>query len=164
VSELEAARAANPAVEHIVHLQLTHAARVDLDRVPEALGSPTAPWLGEPAPDTAPGVRRFLCDLELHAGGSERAVFRKSALVTLGEPVRDGAAWVVPIEWRAATLAPLFPVFVGRLRVARGVVELDGSYAPPGGRLGYVLDAALLGVGARGTGHWFLRRIASVLA
>jgi hypothetical protein len=128
------------------------------------LGRQDAKWLGERAPDPEPTVRLFLCDLELHTGGSHRALFRKSALVGFGEPKRDGGGWVVPVEWHAATLAPLFPVFAGRLRIRPDRIELDGRYAPPGGKLGYMLDAALLGVAARGTGRWFLRKLASVLA
>ena len=148
----------------IAMLRLVLARAVDLSRIPEALGQPDAPWLGEPAPVQAPTVRRFLCDLELHAGGSERALLRKSAIVGFGEPTGADGVWVVPIEWRAASLAPLFPVFAGRLRIHADGIELDGSYAPPSGRLGYLLDVALLGVAARGTGRWFLGKLASALA
>jgi hypothetical protein len=164
MTEIPAARAAQPAVELIVRLRIVLPTPVDLDRVPEALGSSEARWLGEPAADPGPAVRRFLCDLELHAGGSGPALFRKAALVDFGEPRQDSAGWVVPIEWRAATLAPLFPVFAGHLRIRPDRIVLDGSYAPPGGMLGYALDAALLRVAARETGRWFLRRLASALA
>jgi hypothetical protein len=84
--------------------------------------------------------------------------------VALGEPRLDEADWVVPIEWRATTLAPLFPVFAGHLRIGSSRIELEGSYAPPGGTLGYVLDAALLRLAARQTGRWLLGKLASALA
>jgi len=148
----------------VATLSLVHVTSVDLDRVVAVLGRATAPWLGERAVGGDPTMRRFVCDLELHAGGSERALLRKSAIVGFGEPTGADGVWVVPIEWRAASLAPLFPVFAGRLRIHADGIELDGSYAPPSGRLGYLLDAALLGVAARGTGRWFLGKLASALA
>jgi hypothetical protein len=163
VSEPDLSASAMAVPMHISKLRLVHACQVDVVRVAEVLGSPEAPWLGERAADEDPTVRRFLCDLELHAGGSQRALLRKSAIVGFGEPRQDDDGWVVPVEWRAATLAPLFPVFAGHLRIRVDWLELDGTYAPPSGRLGYLLDAALLGVAARGTGRWFLRTVASAL-
>lgn len=153
-----------PDLDEIVHFRLTTATNVELGRVAAALGSEDAPWLGERAPSERPDVRRFYCDLELHAGGVERAIFRKSAIVGFGEPERDDAGWRVPIEWRAATLAPLFPVFAGHLRIRADRIELDGSYAPPGGRVGHAVDAALLGIAARATGRWFIEKLITVLA
>jgi hypothetical protein len=41
---------------------------------------------------------------------------------------------------------------------------LDGRYAPPAGRIGYMLDTALVGAAARQTGRWFLRELAAALA
>jgi hypothetical protein len=147
----------------LVQLDLVLAASVDLERVVDAFGSPMAAWLGERAPDGPPGIRRFSCDLELHVSPEQRALFRKAAIVGLGEPRHDGEIWIVPIEWFAATLTPLFPIFVGELRLRTDRLELHGSYVPPGGAIGYVLDRALLGIAARGTGRWFLRQVASVL-
>ena len=94
------------------------------------------------------------------SGGSSSG---RQAIVGLGEPRHDDATWIVPIEWFAATFAPLFPVFVGELRLQADRVGLHGSYVPPGATIGYALDRALLGVAARGTGRWFLRKVASVL-
>lgn len=164
LSGLEAARPAAPTVEYVVALHLSHAAAVDLERVPALLGDPEAPWLGERVSEDGTFVRRFLCDLELHAGVSQRALFRKSAIVGFGALVRDPAGWVVPIEWRAATLAPLFPVFAGRLMIRPDRIELEGRYAPPGGKLGQMVDRALLGAAARGTARWFLGKLASQLS
>jgi hypothetical protein len=147
----------------LVQLNLTLAASVDLERVAATFGSPEALWLGERAPDGPPAIRRFSCDLELRVSPERRALFRKAAIVGLGEPRDDGDAWIVPIEWFAATFTPMFPVFVGELRLQTGRVGLRGSYVPPGATIGYVLDRALLGVAARGTGLWFLRKVSSVL-
>jgi hypothetical protein len=163
VSRLEARQGGGAIVTLVAGLHLVHEAAVDLDRVPEVLGAPEAPWLGLPAPHHGPSQRRFLCDLELHAGGSGRALFRKAAVVSLGQPRAEVGGWVVPVEWRAASLSALFPVLVGDLRIRDGRLEIDGRYAPPGGRLGYLLDAALLGAAARQTGRWFLRELASEL-
>ena len=163
MSHLQVARADLAGVRFVARLRLDLATAVDPARVPAVLGSSEARWLGEPVPRADRSVRTFLCDLELHAGGTDRALFRKAAVVSFGQPRQDGAAWVVPIEWRAATLTPLFPVLAGHLRISHDGIQLDGRYAPPGGRLGYVLDLALLGAAARQTGRCFLRRLASAL-
>lgn len=114
-------------------------------------------WLG-PVVDGGPsGVRRHLTDLRLRMGDQPgRATFRKAAFVDLGRVRRVGDGYEVEISWRASTLAPLFPVFSGKLAIADGEVRLEGWYAPPGGAVGYVADRALLKVAARGTGRWFL--------
>ena len=147
----------------LVQLNLTLAASVDLERVAPTFGSPEAPWLGERAPDGPHGIRRFSCDLELRVSPERRELFRKAAIVGLGEPRHDDDTWIVPIEWFAATFAPLFPVFAGELRLQADRVGLRGSYVPPGAAIGYALDRALMSVAARGTGRWFLRTVASVL-
>ena len=143
----------------VVSLHLAIPARLDLGRVPGAFGRPDADWLGQRIPDEASGIRRFSCDLELTVGPERRAMFRKSAIVGVGAPRADDDAWLVPIEWRAATLAPLFPVFAGHMRLSADRIELDGHYAPPGGMIGYALDRALLRVAARGTARWFMHKV-----
>jgi len=151
--ELEAAE-----LESSVALHVALPARINLDRVAVAFGSETA-WLGEPVLPATSDTRLFACDLELRVLPDRRATFRKSAVVGLGEPVRDQSGWVVPIEWRAATHAPLFPVFAGHLRLTARHLELDGQYLPPGGTVGYVVDRLLLHVAANGTGRWFLQKV-----
>ena len=151
--ELEAVELASSVALHVAL-----PASIDLDRVAVAFTSDTD-WLGEPLPSATSGTRLFACDLELRVLPDRRATFRKSAVVGLGEPVRDRSGWVVPIEWRAATHAPLFPVFAGHLRLTARHLELDGQYLPPGGTVGYVVDRLLLHVAANGTGHWFLQKV-----
>lgn len=150
-------------ISGLAKLYVAVPARADLGRVPAILGSPDADWLGQRVSDDASRIRRFSCDLELRVGPDRHATFRKSAIVGLGAPRRDDDAWIVPIEWSAATLAPLFPVFVGDLRLSVDRIEVDGRYAPPGGSIGSVLDRALLHVAARGTGRWFLQKVLSAL-
>jgi hypothetical protein len=156
-------RARPDATAGVVKLRLTLAARVDLERVPAMLGGRDADWLGQRASDDASGLRRFSCDLELTVGPNRRATFAKSAIVSFGALERVDDGWAVPIEWRAATLTPLFPVFVGRLRLRAALIELDGHYAPPGGQIGYLLDRALLHHAARATGRWFLGKVVAAL-
>jgi hypothetical protein len=147
----------------VAMLRLIEIADIDPDRVPAVLGQAEAPWLGEATSPRTPAERSYLCDLELRAGTNERVLFRKAAVVSLSAPAATESGWIVPIEWRAATMNMLFPVLHGYLRVAPNWITLEGHYAPPGGRLGYLLDNALLGIAARQTGRWFLRHVAQAL-
>jgi hypothetical protein len=151
-----------PAPFELVKLNVVLPASVTLQRVPAAF-SPDAEWLGERLVEKTLGTQRFACDLELRVEPDRRVTFRKSAIVGLGAPVRDDDGWVVPVEWRAASFAPLFPVFVGHLRLGKERLELDGTYAPPAGKIGYALDRALFHIAARGTGRWFLEKVESIL-
>jgi hypothetical protein len=128
----------------------------DPDRLAWAIHAARA-WLGpevEPAPD---GTHRHQADLRLRVSEHPSLVtFGKAAYVDLGpvEPLESG--WEVEVSWRAATLAPLFPVFSGAI-VARGdELTLSGWYAPPGGVVGRVADRALLHIAAEGTARWLL--------
>ena len=151
-------------VDGIARLHLALPTRPDLARIPDLLGGVEAAWLGERMEEVSGPSREYACDLDLPAGDMGPLLFRKSAIVGLGDPVRDGSGWLIPIDWHAATFKPLFPVFAGTLTVTERQVVLDGHYAPPGGRVGAVLDVALLNVAARGTGRWFLRKVAAALA
>ena len=155
--------AASDEIAGVMKLYVAVPAHVELNRVPAALGRPDADWLGDRTAEDESTIRRYACDLELRVGPDRRLTFRKSAVVGLGIPALTGGTWAVPIEWRAATLAPLFPVFAGRLRVHEERLELDGHYAPPGGAIGYVLDRAILHVAAQGTGRWFLEKVVAAL-
>lgn len=164
MSESQVAGLARSGAELVVHLRLVRPMTIDTVRASAVLWAERMPWLGEQDPHAEPGRRSFSCDLELHAGGSGPTLFRKAAVVTFGAPAESDAGWLVPVEWRAATLSPLFPVFVGELLVKPDGLTLDGHYAPPGGRLGYLLDVSLLNMAARQTGEWFLRKVAMALA
>ncbi len=130
---------------------------------PSALVDPD--WLGSPAESPRDGIRRFLTDLSLPVREHSPSItFSKAAYIDLGpvRPGRDGCE--VEIGWRSSSLAPLFPVFAGKLTVCRSELRLEGFYAPPGGDFGLVLDRAFLGIGARGTARWFLGQVARALA
>jgi hypothetical protein len=166
-------------MEHIepesgtVHLRLSRPASIDLAMAGRRLDA--AEWLGfEVAVDdhaaggrevpAAAGTRRYETDLGLPLRpGSQRTVFRKAALVDLGAPEATKAGLRVPIAWRSATMAPLFPVFAGRLDITPDGLILDGWYAPPGGSAGLVVDRAFLNLAARGTARWFLDRIGEAI-
>jgi len=129
------------------------------------LGPDVAAWLGQPAADAPPGMRRFAADLRLRpADGGLLAIIHKAAYVDLGASRRVSDGLRVEISWRSATLAPLFPVFSGWLTVGPRELRLDGYYAPPGGAIGVIADRALLHVAARATARWLLRKLRQAAA
>jgi hypothetical protein len=137
-------------------------AAVPLHADPDAVASVLA--AGPPGWDERPavaGYRRFAVDLRLRLGSdaSGLTTFRKAAFVDIGPvgPVEHGYA--AEISWRAATAAPLFPVFSGEVRVGMDALTISGLYAPPGGSVGLLADRALLHVAATGTARWLLREL-----
>jgi hypothetical protein len=145
-----------PVTERLSHLVVRRLAAVDHARLAWAVRAARA-WLG-PQVDGAPeGMHRHQTDLRLRVSDRPSLVtFRKATYVDFGplEPLNDG--WQVEISWRAATLAPLFPVFSGTI-VAHGMeLTLSGWYAPPGGSIGRFADHALLHIAATGTARWLL--------
>ena len=155
----EAAAAAG--ADEVTWLHEVDQRTVDLTRVPAAFTDEATVWLGQRTGPGTDGATAYTCDLELRVSPEGRALFRKSAIVTMGPARRLGEGWVVPIEWRAATLAPLFPVFVGSLRIEAHSIALGGYYAPPFGVIGLVLDRAVLSIAARATARWFLTKVAA---
>jgi hypothetical protein len=142
-------------------------ARVSRRRARSVLGAAgRAAWLGETVEAEGIGDRqRHLVDLELHVSeATPRITFRKAAYVDVG-PARGRSTQPIEvgISWRAAGMAPLFPVFSGTLTWADGELGLDGYYAPPGGEVGIIADRLLLNVAARGTARVLLERIAEVM-
>ncbi len=151
--------------DHAVHLRLVQPWSGDLATARERLACTAADWLGHAidAPDRS-SPRRYESDLVLPMREQARhMVLRKAAVVELGEPRPAPPGFVVDVSWRSASLAPLFPVFVGSLEVTDGELVLDGYYAPPGGELGVILDRALLNIAARGTARWFLNQVAGAI-
>ena len=74
---------------------------------------------------------------------------RKRVTVDLGEPETTGNWTNVPISWKATFPEQLFPVLTGRLElvpVDKDVTRLtvSGMYAPPLGRLGSLIDDAVM--------------------
>lgn len=150
----------------VVHLRFVQPVALEPQRARPFFGRAAADWLGSPVepPAGAPENQRYLTDLSLPV--RERAplmVFRKAAFVDLG-PVRQlEGGFEVAIGWRSATLAPLFPVFAGRLAILPEELRLEGFYAPPGGEVGLVLDKAFLNIAARGTARWLLSQVTQTL-
>ncbi len=145
-----------PALES-VRLRATRTGRFEATRMGELLAEATS-WLGPQAADSpaAGGLTRHLADLRL----SDRFLMRKAAYIDLGQlrSVPEGVAF--DVAWRAASLAPLFPVFTGEITVRAAELTLEGHYAPPGGVLGLGLDRALLHLAAQATAGWLLGRLA----
>ena len=79
-----------------------------------------------------------------------RRGFSKLVRVCFAEPVRRGATITVPVRWEATgAVGELFPVLDADLIVARHgdgqtLLALTGSYRPPFGRTGAVLDEAIM--------------------
>ena len=149
---------------HLTPLHLAQPATVDLAHAARLLNSGAPSWLGSSIPAPDPHTHRFLTDLELpirdHA---PTMTFKKAAFVDLGPVKATADRCEVEIGWRSSSMAPLFPVFAGKLVVTATDLTLDGYYAPPGGDLGAVLDKAFLNIAARGTARWFLGRAARAL-
>jgi hypothetical protein len=122
-------------------------------------------WLGELIELRADDDDRHLVDLELRVSDqAPRLAFRKAAYVDVGRVRGEQFGPIsLGISWRAAGLAPLFPVFSGTITWDADVLRLDGYYAPPGGGIGIVADRLLLNVAARGTARLLLERIASAM-
>jgi hypothetical protein len=73
----------------------------------------------------------------------------KRVIVELGEPETKGEWTNVPISWKATFPEQLFPVLVGRLElvpVEKSLTRLtvSGMYEPPLGRLGALIDDAIM--------------------
>jgi hypothetical protein len=150
---------------HLTALRLTQATPIHVADASCLLDERAATWLGTPVPDASPGSHRFLTDLNLPLRDHAPSLtFKKAAFVDLGEVRRSDARCEVDISWRSSTLAPLFPVFAGKLVVTATELTLEGYYAPPGGDVGAVLDKAFLNIAARGTARWFLSKVVAALA
>jgi len=137
----------------------------DPARAAEVLGVARESWLGAPI-DKVEGRDRYVVDLELRVvEQAPRVAFHKAAYVDLPPVDAASAAGLVrlPISWRAASLAPLFPVFAGTLTWEDGELRLDGYYEPPGGNVGVVMDRLMLNAAARATARRLLERIAEVM-
>jgi len=134
-------------------------------RAAHLLGEGRESWLGAPI-DTTDGRERYLVDLELRVlEQAPRVAFHKAAYVDLPplETDRVGEGVRLPISWRAASLAPLFPVFAGTLTWDDGELHLDGYYEPPGGNVGVAMDRLMLNAAARATARRLLERIAEAI-
>lgn len=147
--------------QNSVRLFVELRATLECERTPALLAE--SDWLGAEIAPNRRGMRQFACDLVLNAGASAPVSFRKSMVIAAGDPVRVGLGWEIPVEWRSATLAPLFPVFVGKITVRVDRINLEGWYAPPFGAVGTVIDRSVMRIAARATARHVLRTFAAAL-
>ena len=145
-----------------VRLEASIRSSADPARAAEVLAGEVDAWL----PDAQTlavhdGLRRHAVDLQLRVGREDAALatFHKAALLDLGSVHRVADGYEVEIEWRAATAAPLFPVFAGRLVASPGELRIEGIYAPPMGAVGRIADRVLLHTAANATARWILRQL-----
>ncbi len=130
------------------------------DRLCGVLTDPA--WLGPTivAPGDRLDLRRIETDLTIGLSGTGPArVLRKAAYVDLGPLRRTVDGCTIEVSWRAASLAPLFPVFAGVLKATADRASLRGAYAPPGGEVGLLFDRTFLRLVATRTAAAFLERI-----
>jgi hypothetical protein len=155
-------------IEHpddVATLRVHRAGPLDVDRLCPLLAD--CSWLGQivDVDGLPPGTTRYLTDLVLPLPPDGRLLsLRKAAFVDLGTVVnRSDGGCDVDVAWRSASLAPLFPVFAGRLMARSSGLTIEGHYAPPGGFVGRTADRMLLHTAARGTARWFLGHLAATL-
>jgi hypothetical protein len=147
--------------QNSVRLFVEIRATLECERTPAVIRE--SDWLGAEVSANQRGMRQFACDLMLNAGTGAPVSFRKSMIIAAGDPVEVGSGWEIPVEWRSATMAPLFPVFVGKITVCADRINVEGWYAPPFGAVGSVLDRSVMRVAARATAKFILRTFAAAL-
>lgn len=142
-----------------VALRIVHNTTIDVDRARRALDDPS--WLGTAVGDVrGDGWRRIATDLELPVLDGSGPAVRKSAIVDLGDIHALRVGFSVPIAWSSASFTPLFPWFAGQLEIRPTGLVLTGRYAPPFGRIGVLIDRALLHFVATRSGNALLATIA----
>jgi hypothetical protein len=126
-----------------VALNVVYGAAIDRNRARAAFADLS--WFGQAASDApGDGWRRITTDLELPVLDGSGPAVRKSAIVDIGQVHETRVGLSVPISWTSASLTPLFPVFAGRLEIRNTSLVMTGRYAPPFGRMGLLIDRALL--------------------
>jgi hypothetical protein len=93
---------------------------------------------------------------------------QKKVELEIGTPIRMGFSTLLPIKWKAAGLARLFPVMeadieIGGLGLERSQLSFNGRYRPPLSVLGQAVDRVLLHRVAEATMKDFLDRVAERL-
>lgn len=111
----------------------------------ELLGSPGR-WLTGPALDAEARGNQLLAEVGF---GPARARASKQVEVQFGTPLRFPSKTILPMSWKPAGLASLFPALdadieLGELGPERTQLSISARYTPPLGSLGRVLDRALL--------------------
>jgi hypothetical protein len=100
--------------------------------------------------------------------GDESGHSRRPSEIRFGEALRLPAKTILPMRWRPSSAWPLFPEFEADLEVAslgpsRTQLSVNARYTPPLGRLGSVIDRALLHRVAEATVKDFVDRVSAEL-
>jgi hypothetical protein len=97
--------------------------------------------------------------------GADNSVVAKTVRLVAGTPIRSDQQTTIPFAWEATGTPGLFPKLEADLIVATVGPELSqiamrGTYAPPLGPLGRVLDRAVLHRVAEASVKGFVDRVA----
>ncbi len=130
-----------------------------------ALMDTPAEWLSDVASDADDYGSRLLVDVGV---GRTPSRIGKQVRVELGAPTHLPSRMLLPVRWNATGPAALFPSLDGDLEVGalgpgRTQLSLSATYTPPLGRVGKVLDRALLHRLAEATVKDFLDRLGASL-
>lgn len=122
-------------------------------------------WMPDMAANANGDGEKLLSELGFNLG--TRRIGRRIK-VDIGAPNTTTGLMFLPIRWRAATEAGLFPTLDGDLEVAalgsaRTQLGLSANYEPPLGLVGRIADRALFHRVAEVTVKDFLERIAKRL-
>ena len=118
-------------------------------------------WVPDIATEANGNGQKLLSELGFDLG---KRRIRRHIQVEIGAPRVASGLIYMPIRWRAASEAGIFPTFDGELEVAtlgidRTQLALSASYEPPLGFVGKLADRALLHRVAEVTVHDFLVRV-----
>jgi hypothetical protein len=140
--------------------------RVEVDvpfaRVCDVLRGDPAGWIPSLSEDPS---GRLICTISVNFGGH----LQRRAQLGIGA-VESGEGWAtVPVSWRAADADVLFPTFAGELQAAllpeeRCELAMLGSYQPPLGAVGELVDRLVLHRVAGQALSRFLERTAGQVA
>lgn len=122
-------------------------------------------WLPDMAKDANGDGEKLLSELGFDLG--PRRIGRRIN-VEIGAPKASAGLIFMPIRWRAATDAGLFPTLEGELEVAalgatKTQLGISATYEPPLGLVGKIADRALFHRVAEVTIKDFLERIGTRL-
>lgn len=100
--------------------------------------------------------------------GGKRGVIAKTVTLDVGRPVRTPQQTTIALSWKATGAPGLFPEMNADLTVARVGPDLahlgfSGSYEPPGGPVGHLIDEALLHRIAESSVKGFVDRIVEAI-
>jgi hypothetical protein len=136
-----------------------------IEEVEAELAAGADNWMPDMAKSADGAGEKLLSEVGFNLG--KRRIAR-NITVEIGAPKAAVGLMFLPIRWRSATQAGLFPTLEGVLEVAplgsgRTLLSLSASYEPPLGLIGQLADRALFHRVAEVTVKDFLERIAARL-